>query len=118
METRHWLFWDGECAYCRGWAQWVQKRDVHGRFHVIPFQQAPRPPMDDALYEACQKAVHVLTADGHLLRAGRAVLFILQELGYSWAGWFARKPFIWMVEWFYGWIASHRKWLSGSCGCE
>ena len=38
--------------------------------------------MTPELYHACQKAVHVITADGKVLKAGRASLFVLSELGY------------------------------------
>lgn len=75
----------------------------------MPFQEAPTPPMTPEMYEACHKAVHVVKTDGEVLRAGRAAMFILQEIGYSVLGrvgsWY---PFIWFVELGYYLVATHR----------
>ena len=43
----------------------------------------PSPPMNAELYEACRRAVHVIKADGETLRAGRAMLFILERIGWG-----------------------------------
>lgn len=69
--------------------------------------------MTDALREACGRALHVVTADGRTLRAGRATLHILQHIGW---GWFARflgyPPMIWIVELGYWIVARNRKLFS------
>ena len=69
--------------------------------------------MTPALYPACAEAIHVVKADGTVLRAGRAWLFIMEELGW---GWFARllalPPFIWAVEAGYRIVARHRTFFS------
>ena len=69
--------------------------------------------MTPALAAACEQAIHVLMPDDTVLRAGRATLFILQELGW---GWIARiltvPPFIWAVELGYRFVASHRSFFS------
>ena len=48
---------------------------------------------------ACERAIHVITADGETLRAGRAAMFILERTGWKH---FARvmrwPPMIWFVE--------------------
>jgi len=76
---------------------------------VVAYQDAPSPPMTPALYAACERAIHVLKPDGTLLRAGRATLFILEQIGW---GWGARllmvPPFVWAVELGY-WIVSHNR---------
>jgi len=65
--------------------------------------------MTPALYAACERAIHVLKPNGTLLRAGRASLFILEQIGW---GWVARlpmlPPFLWAVELGY-WIVSHNR---------
>jgi predicted DCC family thiol-disulfide oxidoreductase YuxK len=80
---------------------------------VLPYQEAPSPPMTPALHEACARAVHVVKSDGTLLRAGRATLFILEQIGW---GWFARvlswPPFIWIVELVYSLVANNRRFFS------
>ena len=48
---------------------------------------------------ACERALHVVTTDGSVLKAGKATLFVLERIG--WGG-FAKMlsypPFIWLVE--------------------
>ena len=70
--SRHLLLWDGACGFCRRAVEGVRRRDRDNRFEIVPYQQAPVPPMTPELAAACGKALHVLTADGQLLRAGRA----------------------------------------------
>lgn len=65
--------------------------------------------MTDELYRACRQAVHVLLPDGTRMRAGRACLFILGELGWRRlahaASW---PPLSWLVELGYRCVANHR----------
>jgi predicted DCC family thiol-disulfide oxidoreductase YuxK len=69
--------------------------------------------MTPELRATCEKAVHVLTADGRILRAGRASLFVLAHIGY---GWLARPlmipPFVWLVELGYRIVASNRSFFA------
>jgi predicted DCC family thiol-disulfide oxidoreductase YuxK len=66
--------------------------------------------MTPALREQARKAVQVMTADGRQLSAGRAILFVLEEI--EWhprairlAG---RRPFVWAVEFGYRIVACNR----------
>lgn len=69
--------------------------------------------MTDALRVACARAVHVVTADGEVLRAGRAAMFILRALGHPVLGTLgATPPFIWVVEIGYGIVARNRRFFS------
>jgi predicted DCC family thiol-disulfide oxidoreductase YuxK len=69
--------------------------------------------MTPALRDACERAVHVIKADGTVLRAGRAALFIFEELGWGWiARLLALPPFIWAVELGYRVIANNRRLFS------
>lgn len=42
----------------------------------------PSPPLTPAVEAACATAMHVYTADGQWLKAGRAWLFILARVGW------------------------------------
>jgi hypothetical protein len=76
----------------------------------VPYQDAPSPPMTDALREACARAVHVVTADGTVLRAGRASLYVMQHLGFRTLARILRvPPLIWFVELGYFIVARNRK---------
>jgi predicted DCC family thiol-disulfide oxidoreductase YuxK len=70
--------------------------------------------MTPELYRACQEAVHVITPAGRILRAGRASLFILQEVGYP--RWLIRPlswpPLVWLVELGYQLVAQNRSFFS------
>ncbi len=69
--------------------------------------------MTDEVFRACPDAVHVLTADGRVLRAGRAVLFLMGELGYRrLARVFGTWPLSLVVEWGYDVVARHRQFFS------
>ncbi len=69
--------------------------------------------MNPPLYEACQKAVHVITTKGRILKAGRASLFVLEELGYF--PWLVRPftwpPLVWLTELGYRIVANHRSFF-------
>jgi len=111
---RHWLFWDRDCGLCARSVAWVVRQDGGGRFRAVPYQQAPSPPMTPELRQACSHAVHVLTADGRRLRAGRACLFVLREIGRfrGLARLFSWPPWIWFVELGYRIVATHRNFFS------
>ena len=80
----------------------------------MPYQTAPRPPMTDDLAARCERAVHVLGADGALLSAGRASLFVLERIG--WHPGLARAlgvpPLVWGVELGYRIVAANRPLFS------
>lgn len=79
----------------------------------MPFQDAPAPPMTPELRVACEKAIHVLTGDGRVLRAGRASLFVLAALGHkTTARVLGSPPFIWAVESGYRIVAANRDFFS------
>jgi predicted DCC family thiol-disulfide oxidoreductase YuxK len=70
--------------------------------------------MTPQLYAACQRAAHVITADGRIIKAGRAGMFLLEELGYP--GWLVRPftwpPLVWLTELGYWLIANNRMFFS------
>jgi predicted DCC family thiol-disulfide oxidoreductase YuxK len=110
---RHLLLWDGKCGLCRRATEWVRRRDRAGRFEIVPYQEAGTPPMTPELRAACRQAMHVLTADGKVLRAGRASLFVIRETGNRrLAAFLGLPPFVWFVELAYRIVARNRSQLS------
>ncbi|MDW8106593.1 MAG: DUF393 domain-containing protein [Armatimonadota bacterium] len=109
----HWVLWDGGCGFCAWAVAQIRRRDKHGRFRTVPFQSAPPELAQQVSLESLQRALHVITADGRILRAGRAVLFIGEQLGY---GWLTRPlsipPLVWIVEGVYWLTARLRGKLS------
>lgn len=67
--------------------------------------------MNDALREACARALHVVTSEGRTLRAGRASLFVLERTTPGWrrfARTFRYPPLRWGVELGYWIVARNR----------
>ncbi len=107
------LLWDGDCGFCRRSVAWAERRDAGHVFHAVPYQQAPSPPMTPELRQACARAVHLITPEGRLLRAGRACLWVLERIGYPLvARVFAIPPLVWAVEVIYWLVARNRRFAS------
>jgi hypothetical protein len=69
--------------------------------------------MTPELRAACEKAVHVVCADGTVLRAGRCSLFVVGELGWRRTSRvLSLVPFIWFVELGYAIVAANRAFFT------
>ena len=69
--------------------------------------------MTDALERACERAVHVITPAGTILRAGRASLYVLDRVGWRRAArLLSRRPLVWAVEVGYFLVARNRNLFS------
>jgi len=107
------LLWDGDCDFCRRSVAWAEQRDAAHAFHAVPYQQTPSPPMTPELRQACARAVHLITPEGRMLRAGRACLWVLQRIGYPvLARVLAIPPLVWAVEVVYWLVARNRRLAS------
>jgi predicted DCC family thiol-disulfide oxidoreductase YuxK len=108
-----WLLWDGTCGFCRGSVDWVKRNDKHDRVHAVPYQDAPNPPVTEILARECSRAVHVITPDGRILRAGRASLYVLGQIGWpTLAAVGSVPPVVWLVEAGYWLVARNRSLVS------
>lgn len=109
----NYVLWDGECGICAHLAAFTRRSDRKQMFQVMPYQQAPSPPMTPDIQKACQTSMHVITSDGMVLRAGRASLYVMQHTGWGWiAKMLSLPPFIWGVEAAYWLFARNRRWIS------
>lgn len=68
--------------------------------------------MTPELRAACKRAVHVVLPSGEVLRAGRASLTVLQQLGWWWVRPLFWPPMIWFVELGYAIVARNRVFFS------
>lgn len=70
--------------------------------------------MTPQLERACRRAVHVVTPDGRLLKAGRAALYVLGEIGWPklLVQVLSLPPLVWPVEIVYRIVANNRMFLS------
>lgn len=69
--------------------------------------------MTAELARECDRAIHVITSAGSILRAGRASLYIVDQVGWHRvARLLSRRPFIWAVEGGYALVARNRGFFS------
>ncbi len=74
--------------------------------------------MTDELFVACKRAVHVVKADGTVLRGGRATMYAIRRLGAVHGFWrgvarfLSWPPMIWFVEVGYYIVARNRVFFS------
>jgi predicted DCC family thiol-disulfide oxidoreductase YuxK len=110
---RPWLIWDGTCGFCCWCVEWARKRGADDRFRIAAYQDAPSPPMTDALRAEAGRSVLVLYPDGRKLRTARAVLAVLRVTGWSGAAAVLRiPPFLWLMELGYRIVANNRPFFS------
>ncbi|MCC7366843.1 MAG: DUF393 domain-containing protein [Chloroflexi bacterium] len=111
---RAWVFWDGDCGFCRRSVAWAVRHDATGHLRPCPYQRAPSPPMTPRLAHACRRAVHVVAPDGTVLRAGRAALYLLRTAGLPapLIGLLGLPPLVWLVEIGYRIVADNRPFFA------
>ena len=103
------VLWDGQCGFCRRGMHWFQQRDGQGQLKMVPFQEAPSPPMTPELEIECHKAIYIVHPDGSMTRAGRAILYLFETIGYGrLARFLGHAPFVWGVEFGYWLVARNR----------
>lgn len=121
------LIWDGACGFCRNALCWLLQRDHAARIEAVPYQALPAPPMTPAFRRQAERAVQVITPEGQQLSGGRAVLYVLQQVG--WRPVLVRvashRPVLWAVELGYRLIARNRAFFgrflfrsSGQAACR
>jgi predicted DCC family thiol-disulfide oxidoreductase YuxK len=110
---RHVLLWDGRCGFCQQCVTWLMHQPGASGFEAMPYQNAAPPLVTPEIKRASARAMHVLTIDGRVLKAGRASLFILEKLGWRWtARVLSWPPFVWLVELAYKLVAVNRNRIS------
>lgn len=110
----YWLIWDGGCAFCANAVAWFGRLDRERKFEIVPYDKCPSPPMTPALRREAERAIQVVARDGRRFSGGRAVLFVLAEVG--WQRTLMRlastPPLVWLVDCGYRVVADHRELLS------
>ena len=107
-QARHLVLWDGECGICRRIAAWLARRDRKGRLLVLAYQEVPNPPLDPLLRADSSRAMQVVSREGVRLRAGRAAIFCLEQIGWRWARPFRHWPLLPLTELGYRLVARNR----------
>ncbi len=110
------VFFDDACPMCVGVSGWLSRIDGKSQFKLVPYQNAEilaQYPQLSA--EACEKELHLVTAQGKVLSGADAVLEIWKKAGH-WSSFFAKlfllAPFIWLARPIYSFIARNRRFFS------
>lgn len=116
------LLYDGDCGFCRSWVARLRRWDADHALEFVTARDRHRrhdlPAIDD---EALDRAMHLVTPDGHVHLGGRAVGPIVSRL--------PRARFITvllgiplvqrLVDWGYAEVAQRRHRLGcGSADCR
>ncbi len=106
------ILWDGECGLCSRAIACVRRHDAAHLLNDMPYQLCTLDSMTPKLREECSRALHVITPQGKVLRAGRAVLYILKHTNHPILAWaLGIPPLIWIVEAGYWLVARNRAWI-------
>lgn len=110
------LFYDGVCGLCDRLVQLVLRRDRRRRFQFAALQSrfAAETLAAHGRSAAELDTLYVLTGDGRLLRKGRAILFVLGQLGLPWS--LARAGALLparALDWLYDRVARNRYRIFG-----
>lgn len=114
QHSQTWLFYDGDCGFCRSCVAWLRAKDKEGRIHAVPYQEAPDPPLIPPLRARAKHSVLTIAPNGDVRTAGRAVLAALHDIGWMTplvkvAG---LPPLVWLVEIGYHLVAGNRARIS------
>ncbi len=116
------MIWDGECGLCSASAKMVRRKDKARNFQIVTYQNTPRPPMTDEIFELAKRQVIVISNDGRQFNGADGILFIMERLGWGWFAKFLRvSPLIWPIRCGYWMVARNRglisKWFFGGVAC-
>src|SRR5262245_10414556 len=109
------IIFDGYCALCSGWAQFVLRHDRQGRYRLL----AAQSPLGQALYvhyglDPEDYETNILIADGLAWFKSEGSIRMAEGLGPPWslAGGFRALPLAWR-DWLYAALARNRLRLFG-----
>lgn len=109
------LLYDGECRYCRNWADRLRRMDKAGAITVLPAAERDSLPGVPFIEPgALEQAVHLVLPDGRVETGSAAILAILGRLPrWRWAAAVFRLPgAAWLADKAYRWVAARRHRLS------
>ncbi|MDD5140249.1 MAG: DUF393 domain-containing protein [Verrucomicrobiales bacterium] len=117
------LLYDGQCPFCRREAQWLQRRDSHGR---LAFEDISTSGFDPSRYGVTQTEVmgvmHGVFPDGRIVRKVAAFREAYRVVGLGWllapTGWPGLR---WIADRLYEGFARNRAGIGrffGGPACE
>jgi len=109
------LFYDADCAFCRGWVRFVLRHDKPGRWRFAPLHGATARAQLKAPSDF-QTVVLLEASDAHSPRyfvRSEAVLRVLEQLGGVWRliSWVRVLPVGWRDAGYAAIAARRQRWL-------
>lgn len=104
---------DGACGFCRRSASWARRQPGGDSMQFVAYQQVHQSWMDARMKAACHEALHVVVAEGQVLRGGEAACFVAERVGFGpMAHLLQMGPLAFVTEVAYRQIALHRILIS------
>ena len=76
---------------------------------LLPYQDAPDPPVSPEIRAACADSLHVIDVDGTVYNGMRGLLFVAERIGWPRSSrLLALPPMIWVGELGYVFMANNR----------
>jgi predicted DCC family thiol-disulfide oxidoreductase YuxK len=80
------IVFDGYCAFCSGWARFIQRRDKQRRFRLLAAQSR----LGEALFahlglDPTELATSILIADGRAFLKSEGIIRIFEGIGLPWS---------------------------------
>ena len=115
-----WLFYDAECALCRGWTNRWHGRLVRRGFHPVPLQAAWAAARLGLSGNGPLTEMRLLTPEGRIYGGADALVQITRSIWWAWPLWAAAqipgvKP---LLRIGYQWVAKRRHCLTSQCHHE
>lgn len=108
--ARGWVFFDGECGFCRSLARRFRSTLEQRGFGLAPLQDPRVAPLLGLPSSDLLQEMRVLTAHGQILGGAQALTFLAGKIWWAWPVQAAAKvPGVpRLLRCAYGWIAGHR----------
>ena len=115
--ARGWLFFDAECDFCVGIANWLMGPMKRRGLAVAPLQDPRVGSLLGLSQEELLRAICFVRTDGSRYIGVSAVLAVARELWWAWPlMWIARFPGMMSVmQAGYRWVARHRRCPAEHC---
>lgn len=113
-----WVFYDGECEFCRSLARRFRSTLRRRGFGLAPLQDPRVATLLGLPANLLLQEMRVLTAEGEVLGGAQAVTFLARKIWWAWPVYAAAKlpgmrPLLHAA---YRWVADHRHCSSCAVG--
>jgi predicted DCC family thiol-disulfide oxidoreductase YuxK len=112
-----WVFFDGDCPFCRRWLGMLRNILARRGFVAVPLQEPWVGGRLGLHGERLLYDLQLLTADERLISGADVYLYITRRIWWAWlfSVLFGLPGFNRLIHLGYRWFANHRYCISGAC---